>query len=151
MPPDTLLLLIDLGAGQNRLGASILAQVTSQLGERVPDLDDAERFKNFFQLIAQLRSQGMLLAYHDRSDGGLIVSVCEMAFAGHVGVTLNVDILTLEGEHSSDYGDSKNWTMQVSARRDELTLRALFAEELGAVVQIRKEQLTEVMEQVRQV
>jgi phosphoribosylformylglycinamidine synthase len=148
--PNTLLLLIDLGAGQNRLGASILAQVTSQLGERVPDLDDAARFTKFFELIARLRSQGLLLAYHDRSDGGLFVTVCEMAFAGHVGVTLNVDILTLEGEHASDYGDSKNWTMQVSARRDELTLRALFAEELGAVIQIRKDQLSAVMEQVRQ-
>jgi phosphoribosylformylglycinamidine synthase len=147
--PNTLLLLIDLGAGQNRLGASILAQVTSQLGEQVPDLDDVARFKHFFELIAQLRRDGLLLAYHDRSDGGLFVSVCEMAFAGHVGVSLNVDILTLEGEHSSDYGDSKNWAMQVSARREELTLRALFSEELGAVVQIRKEQLSIVMDQVR--
>ncbi len=147
---DTTLLLIDLGAGRNRLGASILAQVTSQLGDAVPDLDDAARFRSFFDLVNALRADGFLLAYHDRSDGGLLATVCEMAFAGHVGVTLNLDILTLEGEHSSDYGDSKNWAMQVSARRDELTLRALFAEELGAVIQIQSADLSAVMKKVRE-
>jgi phosphoribosylformylglycinamidine synthase len=147
---ETLLLLIDLGAGQNRMGASILAQVHSQLGDSVPDLDDAARLQRFFNLMHALRQDRQILAYHDRSDGGLFVSVCEMAFAGHVGVTLNIDILTLEGEHASDYGDSKNWATQVSARRDELTFKALFSEELGAVLQIRKDQLSAVMTRVRE-
>ena len=148
--PETLLLLIDLGAGQNRLGASILAQVTNQLGTTVPDLDDVERFKKFFAAIQSLRGDDLLLAYHDRSDGGLFAVVAEMAFAGNCGVTLNVDILTLEGEHATDYGDSKNWAHQVAARRDELTLRALFSEELGAVVQIRKSELPTVMSRLRE-
>ena len=147
---DTLLLLIDLGAGRNRLGASILAQVTSQIGQQVPDLDDVARFRSFFDLINALRTDQSLLAYHDRSDGGLLVTVCEMAFAGHVGVTLNLDILTLEGEHATDYGDSKNWAIQVAARRDELSLRALFSEELGAVIQIRSADLGAVMTRVRE-
>jgi phosphoribosylformylglycinamidine synthase len=147
---DTLLLLIDLGAGQNRLGASILAQVTNQIGQHVPDLDDAQRVRNFFLAIQALNAEGALLAYHDRSDGGLLATVAEMAFAGNVGVTLNVDILTLEGEHASDYGDAKNWAQQITARRDELTLRALFAEELGAVIQIEKSRLGAVMGRLRE-
>ncbi|MCV6070909.1 hypothetical protein OFP26_35590, partial [Escherichia coli] len=78
---------------------------------------------------------------HDRSDGGLWATVCEMAFAGHTGVSLNVDMLVTESDGIADsraeYGDSKNWASQVSERRNELTLRALFAEELGAVLQVR--------------
>jgi phosphoribosylformylglycinamidine synthase len=147
---ESMLLVIDLGAGLNRLGGSILAQVTAQLGEIVPDLDDAARFRAFFDLINRLRADHLLLAYHDRADGGLLATVAEMAFAGHLGVTLNLDILTLEGEHASDYGDSKNWATQVSARREELTLRALFAEELGAVIQIRSADLSAVMSRVRE-
>ena len=87
-----------------------------------------------------MRAQGQILAYHDRSDGGLFASVAEMAFAGHVGVSLNVDLLVTEGDGISDsradVGDSKNWATQVSARREELTLKALFNEELGAVIQL---------------
>ena len=81
-----------------------------------------------------------MLAYHDRSDGGLWAAACEMAFAGHRGVSLNVDLLVTEGDGIADsraeYGDSKNWAAQVSARREELTLRALFNEELGALIQV---------------
>jgi phosphoribosylformylglycinamidine synthase len=124
-------MLVDLGKGRSRLGASIFAQVTEQLGDQCPDLDDAAHFAEYFAAIQELNRAALLLAYHDRSDGGLFATVCEMAFAGHVGVSLNLDILTLEGEHASDYGDSKNWAMQVAARREELTLRALFSEELG--------------------
>ncbi len=133
---DTTLIAIDLGRGKHRLGGSILAQVTQQIGNSVPDVDDADDLKRFFAAIQQLNAAGMLLAYHDRSDGGLWATVCEMAFAGHCGVSINVDMLTLDGAHASDYGDAKNWAQQVSGRRADMTLRALFSEELGAVIQV---------------
>ncbi|WP_244827915.1 phosphoribosylformylglycinamidine synthase [Caballeronia sp. TF1N1] len=134
---DTVLIAIDLGRGRNRMGGSILAQVTQQVGDAVPDVDDPEDLKRFFASIQALNADGKLLAYHDRSDGGLWATVCEMAFAGHVGVSLNVDMLTLDADHESDYGDAKDWTKQTSGRRDDRTIRALFTEELGAVVQVR--------------
>ncbi len=151
---DTTLILIDLGKGQNRMGASILAQ-TLELGEgAVPDLDDAQDLVNLVNAINALRAQGDILAYHDRSDGGLLAAVCEMAFAGQVGVSLNVDMLLVEGDGISDSrmdtGDSKNWATQVSARRDELTLKALFSEELGVVIQVRTDIRNEVMQVLRQ-
>jgi phosphoribosylformylglycinamidine synthase len=134
---DTVLIAIDLGRGKNRLGGSILAQVTQQVGDTVPDVDDAGDLKRFFNAIQQLNADGKLLAYHDRSDGGLWATVCEMAFAGHVGVSLNVDMLTLDPNHEFDYGDAKDWTKQTSGRRDDRTIRALFSEELGGVIQVR--------------
>ncbi|MDR5750623.1 MULTISPECIES: phosphoribosylformylglycinamidine synthase [unclassified Caballeronia] len=134
---DTVLIAIDLGRGRNRLGGSIFAQVTQQVGDTVPDVDDALDLKRFFTAIQSLNADGKLLAYHDRSDGGLWATVCEMAFAGHVGVSLNVDMLTLDAHHESDYGDAKDWAKQTSGRRDDRTIRALFTEELGAVVQVR--------------
>ena len=134
---DTALILIDLGRGKNRLGASALAQVTQQLGNDVPDVDSPEDLKAFFAAIQQLNADGKLLAYHDRSDGGLFATLCEMAFAGRAGLIVNLDILAHEGEHASDWGDAKNWAGQVAERRNELTLRALFNEELGAVIQVR--------------
>jgi phosphoribosylformylglycinamidine synthase len=147
---ETCLILIDLGAGRMRMGASIFAQVTEQLGAEVPDLDDAARLTALCAALAKLRGQDLVLAYHDRSDGGLFATVCEMAFAAHVGVTLNLDILLTEGEHASDYGDAKNWAEQVRGRREELTLRALFNEELGAVIQVRRETLSAVMSTLRE-
>ncbi|RKP52600.1 phosphoribosylformylglycinamidine synthase [Trinickia fusca] len=134
---DTVLIAIDLGRGKHRLGGSILAQVTQQVGDSVPDVDDPEDLKRFFTAIQALNADGKLLAYHDRSDGGLWATVCEMAFAGHMGVSLNVDMLALDAAHEFDYGDAKDWAKQTSGRRDDLTLRALFTEELGAVVQVR--------------
>jgi phosphoribosylformylglycinamidine synthase len=134
---DTVLIAIDLGRGKHRLGASILAQVTQQVGDSVPDVDDPEDLKRFFAAIQELNGQDRLLAYHDRSDGGLWATVCEMAFAGHVGVSLNVDMLTLDPNHEFDYGDAKDWAKQTSGRRDDRTIRALFSEELGAVIQVR--------------
>ncbi|SAK78745.1 phosphoribosylformylglycinamidine synthase [Caballeronia catudaia] len=134
---NTVLIAIDLGRGRNRMGGSILAQVTQQVGDAVPDVDDPEDLKRFFAAIQSLNADGKLLAYHDRSDGGLWATVCEMAFAGHVGVSLNVDMLALGAEHESDYGDAKDWAKQTSGRREDRTMRALFSEELGAVVQVR--------------
>ena len=150
---DTTLVLIDLGHGQNRMGGSILGQVLSQPGQEVPDLDDPQDLVRLYKAVNQLRQEGKLLAYHDRSDGGLIAAVCEMAFAAQVGVALNVDLLVTEGDGIQDsraeYGDSKNWATQVSARREELTLKALFNEELGVVLQVRTSERNEVMQVLR--
>jgi phosphoribosylformylglycinamidine synthase len=147
---DSALILIDLGRGRNRMGASALTQVMQQLGNETPDVDSAEDLKAFFAAIQQLSSEQKLLAYHDRSDGGLYATLCEMAFAGRAGLSVNLDILTMEGEHASDWGDSKNWTTQVGERRNELTLRALFNEELGAVIQVRADQRSDVMNVLRE-
>jgi len=152
-PGDTTLILIDLGNGRKRMGGSMLAQTLNQFGDAVPDLDDPSQLKSLVAAINELRGQGRLLAYHDRSDGGLWATVCEMAFAGHLGVSLNVDMLVTEGDGISDsraeYGDSKNWASQVSARRQELTLRALFSEELGVVIQVPTAQRNEAMQTLR--
>jgi len=138
---DTTLILVDLGRGQHRMAGSVLAQVLNQPGDAVPDLDDPALLVSLVNAVNQLRQAGLLLAYHDRSDGGLLACVAEMAFAGQVGVALNVDMLVTEGDGISDsrmdVGDSKNWASQVSGRRDELTLKALFNEELGVVLQVR--------------
>jgi phosphoribosylformylglycinamidine synthase len=153
-PGDTTLILIDLGRGQNRMAGSMLAQVLNQFGSTVPDMDDPAQLKALVGAVNGLRDQGKLLAYHDRSDGGLWATVCEMAFAGHLGVSLNVDMLVTEGDGISDsraeYGDTKNWATQVGARRTELTLRALFSEELGAVIQVPTAVRNEVMQTLRE-
>ncbi|KVE29471.1 phosphoribosylformylglycinamidine synthase [Burkholderia singularis] len=146
----SVLIAIDLGRGKNRLGGSILAQVTQQVGDETPDVDDPQDLKRFFAAIQALNAQGLLLAYHDRSDGGLWATVCEMAFAGHAGVSLNVDMLTLDAEHESDYGDAKDWAKQTSGRRDDRTIRALFCEELGAVVQVRAAERDTVLGMLRE-
>jgi phosphoribosylformylglycinamidine synthase len=151
---DSTLILIDLGKGQARMGGSILAQTLEREDGAVPDLDDPQDLVNLVHAINALRAQGQVLAYHDRSDGGLLATVCEMAFAGHVGVSLNIDMLLLEGDGISDSrmdtGDSKNWASQVGARREELTLKALFNEELGVVIQVRTEARNAVMQTLRE-
>jgi phosphoribosylformylglycinamidine synthase len=123
---ETDLILIDLGRGQNRMGASILAQVYSQLGQQVPDVDDAEDLKALFAVVQGLNADNKLLAYHDRSDGGLLASVLEMAFAGHCGLDLCLDPL--------------------AGGRDELAA-VLFNEELGAVIQVRQDDTEEILSQ----
>jgi phosphoribosylformylglycinamidine synthase len=119
---DTTLLLIDLGQGKNRMGGSALAQVYKQVGDVAPDVDDAGVLKAFFGLIQELNAAGTLLSYHDRSDGGAFVALCEMAFASHVGLNICLDDM---------HGD---------------TLRALFNEELGAVVQVRNRDVQHVLQ-----
>ncbi|MCE1192515.1 MAG: phosphoribosylformylglycinamidine synthase [Acidovorax sp.] len=151
---DTTLVLIDLGKGQNRMGGSILGQTLEQSGDVVPDVDDPQDLVNLVNAVNALRAQGRILAYHDRSDGGLLAAAAEMAFAGHVGVALNVDMLVTEGDGVSDSrmdtGDAKNWAQQVSARREELTLKALFNEELGVLLQVRTAERNEVMQVLRE-
>ncbi|MSU64797.1 MAG: phosphoribosylformylglycinamidine synthase [Opitutus sp.] len=122
---ETVLLLIDLGRGQNRLGGSILTQVVSQMGEATPDVDRPTDLKNFWHVIQQLGREKKLLAYHDRSDGGLFATVAEMAFAGHVGVDLEIP-----AGHNA--------------------YAALFSEELGAVIQVRHTDLDDVYLSLRQ-
>ena len=119
---DTQLLLIDLGQGKHRLGASVLAQCYGELGSEPPDLDDPQLLHNFFAAIQELRRRELVLAYHDRSDGGLLATVVEMAFAGGTGVTLDVTALGPD------------------------TIASLFNEELGAVVQIRLHEQHEVLQ-----
>jgi len=147
---DTSLILIDLGRGKNRLAASVFTQVMQQLGEDVPDVDSADDLKAFFDAVQRLNREGLLLAYHDRSDGGLFATLCEMSFAGHAGISVNLDILVTEGEHATDWGDSKNWASQVDHRRNDLTLSALFNEELGAVLQVRASEKSDVMNVLRE-
>ena len=132
---DSVLILIDLGRGRSRLGGSAFAQVTQQVGNEAPDLDDPALLVSLFDAIQRLNEGGALLAYHDRSDGGLFATVAEMAFAANCGVAINVDLLTID-PNAADWGDYRIRTAQVSVQRDELTLRALFNEELGAVIQV---------------
>ena len=123
---DTDLILIDLGKGANRLAGSALAQVYKQVGHHAPDLDDTDAMKAFFESVQDFNQSGLLLAYHDRSDGGLFVTLCEMAFAGRCGIDVQLDTL----------GDD------VQAM--------LFNEELGAVVQVRHCDTDTVLETLRE-
>jgi phosphoribosylformylglycinamidine synthase len=135
---ETELILIDLGRGQNRMAGSILAQVLNQSGKSTPDLDYPEDLKALANAIIALRKANLLLAYHDRSDGGLLACIAEMAFATHCGISINVDMIAVSLNQEPDWGDAKNWAQQVSGRRSEQTIRALFNEELGAVIQVRR-------------
>lgn len=117
---DSTLLLVDLGAGKNRLGGSALAQVYGQVGQTAPDVDEAALLGGFFKATQHLIEAEQLLAYHDRSDGGLFVTVAEMMFAGRQGVDLLLDCIA--GEHQE-------------------VLAALFSEEAGAVIQVANEDL----------
>ncbi len=123
---DTDLILIDLGFGQNRLGGSALAQVYRQVGDVAPDLDKPARLKAFFDTIQTMNAEGLLLAYHDRSDGGLFATVAEMAFAGRTGI--DVDLAGMDGDD----------------------LAVLFNEELGAVIQVRHTDSDDVLNTLEQ-
>jgi len=131
---DSVLLLIDLGRGQNRLGGSILAQVTSQMGTATPDVDDPGDLKAFWNVIQLLGRDKKILAYHDRSDGGLFATAVEMAFAGHTGVTL--ELPPSSTRKGADSASSSPFAQ-------------LFAEELGAVIQVRESDLDDVSAALR--
>jgi len=121
---DTRLLLIDLGNGKNRLGGSALAQVYNAVGDQAPDLNDPQQLKHAFIQIQRLNAAGKLLAYHDRSDGGLFAALCEMAFAGHCGIDIALDALGAD-PHA-----------------------ALFSEELGMLLQVRAADAADVLAQL---
>ena len=122
---DSVLILLDLGAGKNRLGGSVLAQTYKQIGNEAPDLDNTALFKIFFDSIQTLNSEDKLLAYHDRSDGGLLATIAEMTFAGRKGAEIELDSLATE---QSDI------------------LAALFNEELGAVIQVKQSDADDVVD-----
>ena len=117
---DSVLLYVDLGTDQNRLGGSILTQVYNQMGDVTPDVDSAEKLKGFFDTIQQANQAGEIIAYHDRSDGGLFTTLAEMSFAGNVGLDICLD---------EQPGDA---------------LSILFNEELGAVIQVSADMSDEV-------
>ena len=119
---DTVLVLIDLGRGRNRLGGSSLAQVHGQLGAEPPDLDHPEDLQSFFRVVQLLNEMGLVLAYHDRSDGGLFVTLMEMALSARTGLSVNLEALGMD------------------------PLAALFSEELGAVLQVRQEDVPAVLQ-----
>ncbi len=127
---ETVLLLVDLGRGKNRMGASALAQVTQQIGSSVPDVDSADDLKAFFTVIQKQNKEDRLLAYHDRSDGGLFATLCEMAFASRCGLSIDLDSVV---DAAVEKGTDK-----------ENVLAALFNEELGAVIQIRSADLRKI-------
>ncbi|AIV04710.1 phosphoribosylformylglycinamidine synthase [Vibrio harveyi] len=118
---DTSLVLIDLGNGQNRLGATALAQVYKQLGDKPADVDNAAQLKGFYEGVQTLVANDQVVAYHDKGDGGLFVTLAEMAFAGHCGVKADI----------ADLGED--------------VLAALFNEELGAVLQVKNDDLDAVL------
>ena len=146
---ETELVLVDLGAGKNRLGGSALAQVYGELGDTAPDCDDPAKLGAFFQAVQRLNAAGRILAYHDRSDGGLFVTLAEMAFAGHCGVTVSLDALTFDAAADDVDAFKRNAEEQLAGRAKDLALRALFSEELGAVVQIRAADRSRIMDALR--
>ncbi|WP_299004154.1 phosphoribosylformylglycinamidine synthase [uncultured Shewanella sp.] len=124
---DSAILLVDLGAEQPRLGGSCLAQVFSELGDVAPDLNNAATLRGFFEVMQSLVAEQAVMAYHDRSDGGLFTTLVEMAFAGNTG--LDIDISVLQGTH----------------------IERLFNEELGAVLQVSEKQSISIISQFEQV
>ncbi|MEZ9519015.1 phosphoribosylformylglycinamidine synthase [Vibrio splendidus] len=124
---NTSLVLIDLGNGKNRMGATALAQVYKQLGDKPADVDNAAQLKGFYEGVQALVANDQVVAYHDKGDGGLFVTLAEMAFAGHCGVNTDIAALLSASENSED------------------TLAALFNEELGAVIQVRNDDLDAVL------
>ncbi|MBL8522684.1 MAG: phosphoribosylformylglycinamidine synthase [Betaproteobacteria bacterium] len=142
------LLLIDLGQGRNRLGGSALAQVYAQVGNVAPDVDDAGSLRAFFAAVRKLSRDGKILAYHDRSDGGLLATLVEMMFASHKGVTIYLDTLTY-AEREADIDDYDVTAGTRKLGENDAVLAALFNEELGAVLQIRKSERTQVMQVLR--
>lgn len=127
---ETELLLIDLGHGADRIGGSALAQVYREIGSTPPDLDNPQDLKNLFALIQQLNKENLILAYHDRSDGGVFTTLAEMAFSGHTGI--DIQLAELLGDDDKD------------------PVRVLFSEEVGAVIQVRSAQMNTVLQMVEQ-
>jgi len=124
--PNTSLILIDLGNGKNRMGGSSLNLINKSIGNDSPDLDKPEQLKIFFDAIQGLNRSNKLLAYHDRSDGGLITCLLEMSFAGHSGMDININI------------------------NDDDISNFLFNEELGAVIQVYDEEVDFILQSLQE-
>ncbi|GAA5786252.1 phosphoribosylformylglycinamidine synthase [Chitiniphilus shinanonensis] len=134
---DTDLILVDLGDGKCRLGGSALAQVHKQVGTWAPDVVSVPHLKAFFDTVQKLNAQGRLLAYHDRSDGGLMAAVAEMMFASHVGVTLEIDEVCIERRRRAREEDELS-SEDVARAEMGRVMGVLFNEELGAVLQVKR-------------
>ena len=133
----TELLLIDLGGGANRLGGSALAQAYNSVGEHAPDVDPAA-LKAFFSVLRNLRDEDLILAYHDRGDGGLFATVCEMAFASKCGLSLVLDTVCYD-PYMNDVDGLEKKPDTLKGRFNDRVFAGLFSEELGAVIQIRRD------------
>jgi phosphoribosylformylglycinamidine synthase len=140
---ETELVLIDLGKGKHRLGGSVFAQSFNSVAEHAPDID-ADTLKAFVAALSALKAKSEVLAYHDRGDGGLLATVAEMAFAGHCGVSLELDSVAYD-DHLSDVDGGEKKPGMLAGRFNDRVLAALFAEELGAVIQIRRDRREAVM------
>lgn len=137
---DSVLLFVDLGFGKARMGGSAFGQVYNNMTGDAPDLDDTGRLKAFYNVIQQLVAEDKLLAYHDRSDGGLFATLAEMAFAGRCGISADIDCLMdkflpihypdFQGDPAEDLSDELY---------NHAAIKILFNEELGAVIQIRQQ------------
>jgi phosphoribosylformylglycinamidine synthase len=145
---DTDLILIDLGHGKNRLGGSALAQAYKQIGNQAPDVLSAASLKAFFSVIQKLNGENRLLAYHDRSDGGLFTTLCEMQFAGHTGVTVDIGELCIErlAADAEEQDSDDDIEAVLPTGFTERIFGVLFNEELGAVLQVRRTDTPAVME-----
>jgi phosphoribosylformylglycinamidine synthase len=146
---ETELVLVDLGAGKNRLGGSALAQVYGELGDTAPDCDDPAKLGAFFQAVQRLNAAGRILAYHDRSDGGLFATLCEMAFAARAGITVYLDNFAFDAA-TLDVDGNERELRALPARLNERVLAAVFNEELGAVLQVRRADREPVMKALRE-
>ena len=145
---DTELLLIDLGNDRNRLGGSALAQVFGSVAEHAPDVD-AVQLARFFSLIQQFRRDDLLLAYHDRGDGGLFATLCEMAFAAKCGLSVLLDTVCYD-QYMNDVDGLDKKPDTIKGRLNDRLFAGLFAEELGAVVQIRRDDRARVTAPLRE-
>ncbi|MDB5814898.1 MAG: Phosphoribosylformylglycinamidine synthase [Rhodocyclales bacterium] len=133
---DTELVLIDLGKQQHRLGGSVLTQAYNSVGEHAPDIDSAT-LKQFVAGIVALKQENLLLAYHDRSDGGLFATLAELSFASRSGLSIELDSICYD-DMMSDVDGSEKRPDLLKGRFNDRIFGALFAEELGAVIQVRR-------------
>ena len=144
--PDSTLLLVDLGNGQARMGGSALGQVYNQMAGQAPDIE-AGRLKAFYNAIQQLVAEDKLLAYHDRGDGGLFATLAEMAFASRVGLNVDLNLAfaqTFIANHNNLAHSLTEDEVKALPEWKETIARTLFNEELGAVIQVRQEDVAEI-------
>ena len=145
---DSVLLFVDLGFGKARMGGSVFGQVYNNMSGDAPDLDDTGRLKDFYGVIQQLVAEDKLLAYHDRSDGGLFATLAEMAFAARCGLNIDLNLLlaqTFITNHTALSQSLRTEEVKALAEWQETIARTLFNEELGAVIQVRKQDVADII------
>jgi phosphoribosylformylglycinamidine synthase len=134
------IILIDIACGKNRMAGSIMSQISSQYGDSTPDIEFAniDILKNVFYGVKELKDAGLILSCHDKSDGGLWATICEMSFAGNIGVSINLDILLASMDSTQNtiaYDDVKDGHKQNQGIRINAAMQVIFNEELGVVIQ----------------